>query len=157
MIKGQKVMQEKNRIEEKRIYIPPYPPAGGNVDSSDSPKPAKQKKQFLTQADAGLLIDSNPEISVEFGNVLKTFVRNRREIKKTMTQLALEQTINLLTSKLDNDRDRIDCIQLSIANGWTGIFPDRMVQARTFSKPKPRKHSNDRFDDMPVGDITHLM
>jgi len=159
MIKVQKVMQEKNRIEQKRIYNPPNPPAGGNVDSSDHQKPTKAKKQFLTQAEAGLFIDSRPEISVEFGNVLKTFVRNRREIKKPMTPLALEQTIELLFKKLDSDAERIECIQLSIANGWTGIFPERMVQTRVFNqpKPKPRKHSNDRFDDMPVGDITHLM
>ncbi len=141
MIKGQKVMQEKNRIEEKRIYNPPNPPAGGNVDSSDSPKPAKQKKQFLTQAEAGLLIDSKPEISVEFGNVLKTFVRNRREIKKPMTRLALEQTVELLLKKLDTDTERIDCIQLSIANGWTGIFPERMAQKR-FAKPDKPSQSN---------------
>lgn len=141
MIKGQKVMQEENRIEEKRIYNPPYPPAGGNVDSKTSEKPAKPKKQFLTQAEAGLLIDSRPEISVEFSKMLKTFVRNRREIKKPMTQLALEQTINLLFKKLDTDTERIDCIQLSIANGWRGIFPERMAQKR-FAKPDKPSQSN---------------
>ena len=42
-----------------------------------------------------------------------------------MTRLALEQTIKILSQKLDTDQERIDCIQLSIANGWTGIFPER--------------------------------
>ena len=57
--------------------------------------------------------------------MLKAFVKNRRDIKKPMTRLALEQTLNILSTKLDTDQERIDCIQLSIANGWTGIFPER--------------------------------
>lgn len=159
MINEQKVMQEENRIEKNRIYNPPYPPAGGNGEPSEPQKPKKQTKAFLTQAEAGLLIDSDKRIEFELSKMLKTFVLNRREIKKPMTRLALEQTIELLLGKLDTDQERVDCIQLSIANGWTGIFPDRMAQAKVFNqpKPKPRKHSDDRFENMPVGDISHLL
>lgn len=71
------------------------------------------------------MIDSDHRISYELGVKLKLFAQNRREIKKPMTRLALEQTIDLLMTKLDTDQQRIDCIQLSIANGWTGIFPER--------------------------------
>lgn len=142
MTKGQKVMQEKNRIEQKRIYNPPYPPAGGSGDSSKPEKPAKQKKQFLTQAEAGHLIDSDKRIEFELSKMLKTFVQNRRDIKKPMTPLALEQTIELLFKKLDSDAERIECIQLSIANGWTGIFPDRMKQNRFDHAPQRPSQSN---------------
>ena len=95
---------------------PLTPLAGGNV-------PAKKQKQYLTDTEASVII--NKSATGDYAAMLKTFVKNRRDIKKPMTQLALEQTLNLLATKLDTDHERIDCIQLSIANGWAGIFPER--------------------------------
>ncbi len=95
---------------------PLTPLAGGNV-------PAKKQKQYLTDTEASVII--NNSTTGDYASMLKAFVKNRRDIKKPMTRLALEQTLNLLATKLDTDQERIDCIQLSIANGWTGIFPER--------------------------------
>lgn len=86
-------------------------------------KPSKQAKQFINDTEASKLIDDSA--SGDYAAMLKTFVKNRRDIRKPMTRLALEQTIKILSQKLDTDQERIDCIQLSIANGWTGIFPER--------------------------------
>ena len=95
---------------------PLTPLAGGNV-------PAKKQKQYLTDTEASAII--NKSATGDYASMLKAFVKNRRDIKKPMTQLALEQTLDLLSTKLDTDQERIDCIQLSIANGWAGIFPER--------------------------------
>lgn len=95
---------------------PLTPLAGGNG-------PAKKQKQYITDTEASVII--NNSTTGDYASMLKSFVKNRRDIKKPMTRLALEQTLNLLATKLDTDQERIDCIQLSIANGWTGIFPER--------------------------------
>ena len=59
-----------------------------------------------------------------------------------MTKSALEQTIKLL-AKLPNEPDRIECIRLSIANGWQGVFPDRMPNALSpHKKPSQRNMGN---------------
>lgn len=146
MIKEQRVMQEKNRIEERRIYPPPTPHSGGNTNSPLSPeKPKKPKKQFLTDKEAVEIIKSATS-STKYAEMLSIFVHNRREIKKPMTRLALEQTIKLLSKKLDNETERIECLQLSVANGWAGIFPDRMNQKRFnggFQKPSQSNLGNE--------------
>lgn len=103
-------------IPSPSLRNPLTPLAGGNG-------PAKKQKQYITDTEASVII--NNSTTGDYASMLKTFVKNRRDIKKPMTRLALEQTLNILSTKLDTDQERIDCIQLSIANGWTGIFPER--------------------------------
>jgi len=124
---------------------PPTPLEGGDGDDSPTSKPKKSQKQYITLSEAGLLIDSDHRISYDLGVKLKLFAQNRREIKKPMTRLALEQTIDLLMTKLDTDQQRIDCIQLSIANGWQGVFPDRIRGNQFTANAKPRAAQRDKF------------
>ena len=131
--------------QEEEYKNPPTPLEGGDGDDSPTSKPKKTQKQYITLADAGLLIDSDKRISYELGSKLKLFAQNRREIKKPMTRLALEQTIDLLMTKLDTDQQRIDCIQLSIANGWQGVFPDRIRGNPFTANAKPRAAQRDKF------------
>ncbi|NCC64747.1 MAG: hypothetical protein EOM15_08840 [Spirochaetia bacterium] len=111
-------------IPQPSLKNPPNPPAGGNGVE----KKQKQGKQFVTEIEAYKLIESRT--SGQYASMLKTFLKHRQQIKKPMTLLALEQTLDLLDKKLDSDQERIDCIQLSIANGWTGLIPERVKQAR---------------------------
>jgi len=131
--------------QEEEYKNPPTPLEGGDGDVSTTSKPKKSQKQYITLVDAGLLIDSDHRISYELGVKLKLFAQNRREIKKPMTRLALEQTIDLLMTKLDTDQQRIDCIQLSIANGWQGVFPDRIRGNPFTANAKPRAAQRDKF------------
>ena len=140
----EKDIQEDIQQEEENKN-PPTPLEGGDGDVSTTSKPKKSQKQYITLADAGLLIDSDHRISYELGVKLKLFAQNRREIKKPMTRLALEQTIDLLMTKLDTDQQRIDCIQLSIANGWQGVFPDRIRGNPFTANAKPRAAQRDKF------------
>lgn len=133
-------------IQQQEEYKnPPTPLEGGDGDDSPTSKPKKSQKQYITLAEAGLLIDSDHRISYELGVKLKLFAQNRREIKKPMTRLALDQTIALLMEKLDTDQQRIDCIQLSIANGWQGVFPDRIRGNPFTANAKPRAAQRDKF------------
>jgi predicted phage replisome organizer len=131
--------------QEEEYKNPPTPLEGGDGDVSTTSKPKKSQKQYITLSDAGLLIVSDHRISYELGVKLKLFAQNRREIKKPMTRLALEQTIDLLMTKLDTDQQRIDCIQLSIANGWQGVFPDRIRGNPFTANAKPRAAQRDKF------------
>ena len=131
--------------QEEEYKNPPTPLEGGDGDDSPTSKPKKSQKQYITLAEAGLLIDSDHRISYELGVKLKLFAQNRREIKKPMTRLALDQTIALLMEKLDTDQQRLDCIQLSIANGWQGVFPDRIRVNPTTANAKPRAAQRDKF------------
>jgi len=86
----------------------------------------------------------------EYTEMLKKLFLHRKEIKKPMTKNALEQTIKLLRT-LDTDSERIECITLSIANGWQGVFPDRIrgkPNNKTLDKPSQRTLGNkDRWDE----------
>ncbi|NCA74637.1 MAG: hypothetical protein EOM93_07360 [Gammaproteobacteria bacterium] len=99
-------------------------------------KKQKQGKQFITEIEAWNLIESRS--SGDYASMLKKFIKHRNQIKKPMTLLALEQTLDLLEKKLDSDQQRIDCIQLSIANMWQGLQPDkikRLQQQSSSNKP----------------------
>lgn len=57
-------------------------------------------------------------------NVLLSFIEHRQELGKPLT----ERAMSLILGKLDkasNDRERIEMLEASIANGWTGVFPIR--------------------------------
>ena len=64
------------------------------------------------------------------------FVKHRRQTKKPMTPLALEKTLKMLGEKLNTDQERIDCIELSIANGWQGVFPEKVNPQRAVNRQK---------------------
>lgn len=90
--------------------------------------------------------------------MLKTFMEHRHQIKKPMTILALQQTIDLLEKKLDTDQERIDCIQLSIANMWQGLQPDKIKQGLHQSQyqskapiPASVMRTNDAFEGRTSG------
>ena len=116
---------------------PPYNPPSEKEEKEKNPPvyplraelAKKAGKQFITLTEASELIKTSVGKS-EYADMLNTFVRNRRDIKKPMTKLALEQLIKLLSKKLDGDDERIDCISMSIANGWQGIFPDKFLRQR---------------------------
>ena len=129
------------------------PPTGGDDSEKQSSKPKKQpKKKTITIAEASSIISTlDPDINLELYNALRDLVKNRQDIKKPMTKLALEQTVGILKTKLETDQERIDCIRLSIANGWQGLFPEQIVKKRSNGPPgKPSQRTlgnKDRWDE----------
>lgn len=129
-------------IPQPTLKNPPNPPAGGNGVE----KKQKQGKQFITEVEAYKLIESRS--NGEYETMLKTFLKHRQQIKKPMTLLALEQTLDLLDKKLGSDQERIDCIQLSIANMWQGLQPDKIKKAQqSISTPTGMAPSAMRTND----------
>ncbi len=133
--------EQKNLLLDSSIRFieePPLIPPG-----ESTPKRSKKKKKFLTISEACEIIQEGSP-STEYFEMLRLFFQHREEIKKPMTKSALEQTIKLL-AKLTNETDRIECIRLSIANGWQGVFPDKMPKGNTpHGKPSQRKHGEYR-------------
>lgn len=54
---------------------------------------------------------------------LEEFISNRKEMRRPVTDKALELTIKKLYKLADNNDDRIAIIEQSIENGWMGVFP----------------------------------
>jgi hypothetical protein len=85
------------------------------------------------------------------------FISHRREIGKPMTERALTMLVSQLQRDLDTDSERVACVELSIANGWQGVFPEKTTN-RTAGASKVRdRRIDDKFADSPGGDITHLV
>ena len=55
-------------------------------------------------------------------NVFKEYEKYRKEIKKPMSELAIKKAINKLNTICSNDQEKIECLEQSIINGWTGLF-----------------------------------
>ena len=92
--------------------------------SNASETPKNEQKPYVTDQVAADIIAKFTE-NGEYANELMVFMKHRRQTKKPMTLLALEQTLKVLSKKLDTDQERIDCLEMSIANGWQGVFPER--------------------------------
>lgn len=139
------------------IYIPPLdtevsiPPEGENELPKEGLKPKHAKKQAVAAENVYEVLKSEGIVNETYLKMLAAFVRHRQDIKKPMTPLALEQMVSLLSKELETDEQRIECLRLSIANGWQGVFPDKVKGQRSNEyRGKPSvvdRQSNSRFDD----------
>lgn len=122
----------KVRLEsgKSKDNIPPFiPPEGGE------PPKSRGKNNKVTDQEADDIISTITE--KDYQDSLKLFVVHRREIRKPMTANALKQTIKLL-EQIPKVDDRIKCVELSIANGWQGVFPDKFTEAQPARQQKTR-------------------
>jgi hypothetical protein len=90
------------------------------------------------------IIEGYPE---EYQTSLKQFMEHRKQLKKPVTQLALEKIVKSLEPfSVD---ERISAIDKAIASGWQGVFPEIIRQKATtaMDKPSQRTLGNDeRWD-----------
>lgn len=57
--------------------------------------------------------------------VWKSWQQHRKVIRKPLTDAAAELTLRTLAEMFDAGHDPVAAIELSIANGWTGVFPPK--------------------------------
>lgn len=144
------VMLEENRLDKKRLYNPPTPLEG------EAPKKGRKKSSFVTaEQGASLLEQLLPEGN--FRTIMADFISHRREIGKPMTERALTMLVSQLQRDLDTDSERVACVELSIANGWQGVFPEKMVHKPMGTTKVRNPRIDDKFSDSTGGDITHLL
>ena len=67
-------------------------------------------------------------------NALLDFAEYRKDKKNPLTEKAAKMLLNKL-NKCTTDADKIDCLQTSIMNGWTGVFPDNYSNKATKKAP----------------------
>jgi len=110
----------------------------------------KSQKPVVSDEEAKALVGRFTK-NDEYAKSLMVFVGHRRDIKKPMTPLALEQMLKLLDKKLDTDQERIDCLELSIANGWQGVFPNRIQMQNNSIRGRPNQRTLNRYGTEPGG------
>lgn len=100
----------------------PLPPKGGKA-------PVKERKRsnYITDEQGTSILEQLlPEGN--FRVIMIDFISHRREINKPMTERSLTALVSQLQRDLATDSDRIACVELSIANGWQGVFPKKIYQ-----------------------------
>lgn len=66
-------------------------------------------------------LDSIPDEKLRMA--LEDFIKHRKDIKRPLTQKALELNIKKLDKLATDNDEKIDIINQSIENGWVGLFP----------------------------------
>ena len=114
-------------------------PGGSDRESprtSHSFEPVNEPKKVSRKRSGFDPISARPEcVSVK---AWADWCQHRREIRKALTSKSVEQQSRVLSASADAD----GLIYKSIANGWTGIFPDGQAKP-----PAPsRHHGFDKID-----------
>lgn len=84
-----------------------------NTNQSKKEKPNKDNKYNA--------LDSISDEKLRIA--LKDFIKHRKDIKRPLTQKALELNIKKLDKLATDNDEKIDIINQSIENGWVGLFP----------------------------------
>lgn len=142
-VKVEVIRNEYNKqIEERRIYIANYPidekvntPCQKSQDPlSKKSRPLDEKvkdnitvnsknnnKKEKRKTEIDDLIESYTD-NKELIDTLYEFIKYRKGIKKAMSTHAVKLMLNKLNKLSNNDSIKIEILNQSILNGWTGIF-----------------------------------
>lgn len=90
-------------------------------------KGRKINKDKESKKDKNNKIDFSESINeftqnIELKKVIEEFIQHRKNIKKSLTELALKKILNQLNKWDYTDEQCIECLNNSIMNGWQGIF-----------------------------------
>lgn len=89
-----------------------------NILNTNQSKKEKSNKDNKYNA-----LDSIPDDKLRMA--LEDFIKHRKDIKRPLTQKALELNIKKLDKLATDNDEKIDIINQSIENGWVGLFPLR--------------------------------
>lgn len=87
-----------------------------NILNTNQSKKEKSNKDNKYNA-----LDSIPDDKLRIA--LEDFIKHRKDIKRPLTQKALELNIKKLDKLATDNDEKIDIINQSIENGWVGLFP----------------------------------
>lgn len=79
------------------------------------------KKEKSNKDNKYIALDSIPDDKLRMA--LEDFIKHRKDIKRPLTQKALELNIKKLDRLATDNDEKIDIINQSIENGWVGLFP----------------------------------
>ena len=136
-IEGMDKIREQNRVrniayrERKRLATQEHDVTVTSHDATDKEKELereeekneKKKKKNNTPTSEAIL-DAIREYTgnERLQNALMDFIQFRRDIKKPMSDSAIKLLTGKLTKLGSTDEERIEILNNSIINGWTGIY-----------------------------------
>lgn len=110
------------------------------------PKTEKSEVKAENRGDLVLKTDKKPKQKTELiytlpffvdSQIFKDFINHRKEIKKPMTQNAVNATIKKLCDFHAKGYDCNEILNNSIANGWQGIFEPQQARQGVINANKP--------------------
>tara|TARA_R110000772_G_scaffold45492_1_gene104208 strand:- start:854 stop:1648 length:795 start_codon:yes stop_codon:yes gene_type:complete len=132
--------------DDDAVAMPAHMPKG--CQPEPEPEPIRKKEKRVTAPrisnDDLILILSN-SVSAD---VAASFVQHRKDLKKPMT----ENMANAIVKKLEGHHAPDMVLTNSIANGWQGIFPEKITnggyngQRNHNGKANANTAADDRFD-----------
>lgn len=131
--------------KEENLHPPRQETATNSV--VDKVKDKNKNKASFETALHSIVCTFDPLVSKETVELIRSFIEHRKEIKRPLTQRALEA--NLETIRAEAKKHSIEfgvaakeMIDASIRNGWYGVFPVRRQDARAGKKAlTPEDHS----------------
>lgn len=112
----------------------PQPPKGGGIDEikQGSPTDGKRHKatrtrkatEAATLAQVAYVFEGRGFAGVEFANALEAFYGHRNEIGHPMTLRAASAMVTQFANL--TEREATECLVQSVANGWRGVFPEKV-------------------------------
>ena len=125
--------------EERRIYKSEWQRKSRSVDKVDRNGPARTSVDSGGHnAEAEAYTEAEAEISSLNGKAWSDYLEHRADLKKPLTTRGANMQIAKL-AVLPHDVQQA-VVDLSIANGWTGLFPEKRSKSETHKR-------NDSFDD----------
>lgn len=134
--------QEQSEIEANPKRIESEIEANPKATRSNKNKNKKEKKNIeisIKEKKSEKAYFPNDE---ELDEAFRGYVDFRKEIKKTMTDRAIELAIEKLNNLSGGDnRKAIQIVNQSVINGWLGLFPLKDNGSRESKKEDPSKKS----------------
>lgn len=142
---------QKQKQKQKQENTPLTSPQG---DEDDQHEPISIGKKV---ADEELL----ETVPAGYREAFRALMADRRARGHKMTPNAVRLTVAKLDKELGTDADRIACINETISNGWTGVFPASYLRSKrtgvargTSSLPDSVIHTEDAWAGQKGGKIS---
>ncbi len=127
---GDKTIRDKT-INDSKTPLPPEGEPTGEEISKKSPKASKGKSR---DHEGPHLYPPEFQADMAFCEALADYYRGRREKRSPATPTAAELiSKRLIAAGLDT---ATKALQTSAANGWTGVFPEKVATAPHGGKPQ---------------------
>jgi hypothetical protein len=119
------------------LFSPPYNPPSEKEEREGTPVNAptvEPKKTANVISLDSLLLLKVPE---GYREAFREFLAFRKQVKKQMTPHAVDLAVAKLDRDLQTDKQRQECLRMSILNGWQGVFPEALLKQRDGPKANP--------------------
>ena len=111
------------------------------LETEEEKRESKRKKPDSAEAVVDLIREYTQNEQLQ--DALVAFVQFRKDIKKPMSAGAVKLLTGKLDKLADTDRDKIEILNNSIVNGWTGIYAmkgDKDGKIPELRRPAPGKY-----------------